>query len=93
MVNDLRDAHRDTLTARHFRNKWIFEDECYYCHTDHGLGGTLAAKAEGYSHLARYVTATYPEPARLRGRYLNGIYLARHGGTAKPSATGSRVTL
>jgi hypothetical protein len=37
-------------------------------HTDYGLAGTLAAKMEGYRHLARYTTHTYPEPVRLRGQ-------------------------
>ena len=93
MINDMRDVHSDTLAARHFRNKWIVEDQCYHCHSDYGFGGTLAAKAEGYRHLARYVTATYPEPVRLRGRYLNGICLACHGGTAKFDAVASHQTV
>src|SRR5262249_41046611 len=52
MVNDMRDPASDTLAARHFRNRYIAEDQCYHCHTDYGLSGTLAAKMEGFRHLA-----------------------------------------
>jgi cytochrome c nitrite reductase small subunit len=93
LVNDMRDPHSDTLAARHFRNKWIAEDQCYHCHTDYGLAGTLSAKAEGYRHLARYVTGTYHEPVRLRGHYLNGICLDCHEGTAKFDAVPSHQTV
>ena len=92
-VNDMHDAHSDTLAARHFRNKWIAEDQCYHCHSDYGLSGTLSAKAGGYRHLARYVTATYHEPVRLRGHYLNGICLDCHRGTAKFDAVASHQTV
>jgi nitrate/TMAO reductase-like tetraheme cytochrome c subunit len=93
MVNDMRDPHSDTLAARHFRNKWIAQDQCYHCHTDYGLSGTLSAKAEGYRDLVRYVTGTYNEPIRLRGHYLNGICLNCHDGTARFDAVPSHQTV
>jgi nitrate/TMAO reductase-like tetraheme cytochrome c subunit len=93
MVNDMRDPHSDTLAARHFRNKWIAQDQCYHCHTDYGLSGALSAKAEGYRHLARYVTGTYAEPIRLRGRYLNGICGNCHDGTVRFDAVASHRTV
>ena len=93
MVNDMRDPHSDTLAARHYRNKWIAEDQCYHCHTDYGLSGTLAAKTEGYRHLARYTTKTYHEPIRLRGTYLNRNCLNCHEGTAKFNAVASHRTV
>jgi hypothetical protein len=92
-VNDMHDPHSDTLAARHFRNNWIAEDQCYHCHTDYGLSGTLGAKSEGYRHLARYVTATYHEPVRLRGHYLNSSCLNCHRGTARFDAVKSHQTV
>lgn len=47
MVNDMRDAGSNTLAARHFRNRWIVDRQCYECHTDYGLSGALNAKMEG----------------------------------------------
>jgi hypothetical protein len=93
MVNDMRDPSSDTLAARHYRNKWIAEDQCYHCHTDYGLSGTLAAKMEGYRHLSRYTTHTYPEPVRLRGAYLNQNCLNCHQGTAVFEAVTSHHTV
>jgi hypothetical protein len=93
MVNDMHDPSSDTLAARHFRNKWIAEDQCYHCHTDYGLSGSLQAKMEGFRHLARYTTHTYPEPVRLRGEYLNQNCLNCHGKTALFEAVASHHTV
>jgi len=83
MVNDMRNPQSGTLAARHFRNHWIADRQCYHCHSDYGLSGAANAKLEGYRHLARYVTRTYPEPIRLRGHYLNGNCLNCHAIMAK----------
>ena len=93
MVNDMRDPSSDNLAARHYRNKWIAEDQCYHCHTDYGLSGSLEAKMEGFRHLARYTTHTYPEPVRLRGGYLNQNCLNCHRGTALFEAVASHHTV
>jgi hypothetical protein len=93
MVNDMHDPSSDTLAARHYCNKWIAEDQCYHCHTDYGLSGSLEAKMEGFRHLARYTTHTYPEPVRLRGEYLNHNCLNCHRGTALFDAVSSHRTV
>src|SRR5262249_61670549 len=62
MVNDMRDPHSDTLAARHYRNHWIPQDQCYHCHSDYGLAGDPEAKMTPFRHLAPYSTRTYPEP-------------------------------
>jgi len=58
-----------TLAARHYRNNWIKENECYSCHKDYGFQGTLKAKADGYRHLMKYITGTYQEPITFRGEF------------------------
>jgi len=83
MVNDMMDPQSGTLAARHFEGRFIASRQCYHCHSDYGLSGAANAKLEGYRHLARYVTRTYPEPVRLRGHYLNTNCLNCHAGMAK----------
>ena len=78
MVNDMMDPGSDTLAARHFKNRWIPKDQCYACHSDYGLSGDLAAKMEGFRHLARYTTRTYHEPIRYRGVFDNANCLKCH---------------
>jgi nitrate/TMAO reductase-like tetraheme cytochrome c subunit len=78
MVNDMKDPASDTLAARHFKNRWIPTDQCYACHSDYGLSGDLAAKLEGFRHLARYTTRTYHEPIQYRGVFDNANCLKCH---------------
>jgi hypothetical protein len=81
MVNDMRDPASDTLAARHFRNRWIAQDQCFHCHSDYGLSGDLEAKATGFRHLARYTTGRYMEPIAMRVAYNNRNCLKCHGDT------------
>lgn len=83
MVNDMRDASSGTLAARHFKNRWIAKDQCYECHSDYGLSGNLAAKMEGFRHLARLTTRTYHEPIVFRGRFDNANCLKCHSAMKK----------
>ena len=83
MVNDMMDPQSDTLAARHFKNRWIPRDQCYGCHSDYGLSGDLAAKMEGFRHLARYTTRTYREPIQYRGVFDNDNCLKCHAGMPK----------
>lgn len=83
MISDMKDASSQTLAARHFKNGWIPRDQCYNCHSDYGLSGDLAAKAEGFRHLARYTTGSYREPIVYRGRFHNDNCLKCHAGTPK----------
>jgi nitrate/TMAO reductase-like tetraheme cytochrome c subunit len=78
MVNDMIDPTSDTLAARHFKNRWIPTDQCYACHSDYGLSGDMAAKMEGFRHLARYTTRTYTEPIKYRGVFDNDNCLKCH---------------
>lgn len=89
MVNDLRDPTSDTLAARHFRNHWIPTGQCYACHSNYGFSGDLAAKFEGFRHLARYTTVTYHEPIVARATYDNQQCLKCHTGMPKFEAVHS----
>jgi nitrate/TMAO reductase-like tetraheme cytochrome c subunit len=83
MVNDMMDPQSDTLAARHFKNRWISKDQCFECHSDYGLSGNLAAKMEGFRHLARYTTRTYTEPIQYRGAFDNDNCLKCHSSMPK----------
>ena len=81
MINDMHDPVSQTLAARHFRNGWISNNQCYECHSDYGLAGGMAAKAEGFRHLARYTTRTFVEPIAYKGHFPNDNCLKCHRGT------------
>jgi hypothetical protein len=91
MVNDMRDPGSETLAARHYKNKWIAENQCYHCHSDYGLGGDLEAKMTGFRHLARYTTRTYHEPIVSRVKFNNKNCLQCHEGTPKWVAVPSHI--
>ncbi len=86
-VGDLRNPQSETLAARHFRNRWIPDQQCYTCHTTYGVHGTLAAKKDGLRHWLLYTTGTWKEPIEFRGTYSNGNCLACHAGTPKYDAS------
>jgi trimethylamine-N-oxide reductase (cytochrome c), cytochrome c-type subunit TorC len=93
MANDMRDPESQTLAARHFKNGWIAKSQCYECHSDYGLAGNMAAKAEGYRHLARYTTRTYTEPIVYRGRFPNDNCLKCHLGKTPFESVKSHTTV
>lgn len=82
-VRDLTNPSSATLAARHFKNKWIANHQCYSCHTSYGVHGTLSAKRDGLRHWLLYVTNTWDEPIKYRGTYPNSNCLACHEGTPK----------
>ena len=92
MITDMKDPESQTLAARHFRNAWVPREGCYSCHSDYGLAGDMAAKAEGFRHLARYTTGTYQEPIAFRGRFNNSNCLKCHGATPRFEAVKSHQT-
>ncbi|MCL2177805.1 MAG: NapC/NirT family cytochrome c [Proteobacteria bacterium] len=96
MVNDMLRKDSTSLAARHFNNRWIAEKQCYNCHSDYGLSGTIKSKGDGFRHLARYVTGSYKEPIeyhRSGGFYDNNNCLKCHAVTEKFQAVSSHGTL
>jgi cytochrome c nitrite reductase small subunit len=78
-VNDLRDVKSETLAATHFKNRFIRENQCYTCHSDYGLGGTISAKLAGLGHVWRYTTGRYEVPLKIAQPYSNLRCLSCHG--------------
>jgi cytochrome c nitrite reductase small subunit len=75
MVNDMQDPGSETLAARHYKNKWIAENQCYHCHSDYGLAGDLEAEMTG-SGMWR---AIQTRPVALG--HLKPLYPARRSGS------------
>jgi cytochrome c nitrite reductase small subunit len=82
-VADLQNINSETLAATHFKNRYIQERQCYTCHSDYGLGGTVRAKFEGLGHVWRYTTGTYQEPIKMARPYPNVRCLECHGASQK----------
>jgi len=82
-VEDLRNVKSDTLAATHFKNGYIRENQCYTCHSDYGLAGTIKAKFAGLGHVWRYTTGSYELPIKIASPYPNVRCLGCHGASQK----------
>jgi nitrate/TMAO reductase-like tetraheme cytochrome c subunit len=82
-VDDLRDLKSNTLAAVHYKNQYIQDDQCYACHSDYGMAGTLRAKLEGLGHTWRYSVGSYELPLAIARPYPNTRCLYCHGRAQK----------
>jgi len=82
-VADMEDAGSRSLSALHFRNRYIQEEHCYSCHTDYGLFGTLEAKLGGMSHVWSEFAGAGSGTVRPKTNYRFTICLNCHGQSAK----------
>lgn len=82
-VQDLQNVKSDTLAATHFKNRYILDHQCYTCHSDYGLAGTLKGKLEGLGHVWRYTTGAYTLPVKIASPYSNVRCLGCHGASQK----------
>lgn len=92
-VNDLYNPESTSLAARHYKNKWIPEYQCYTCHTTYGAHGTFEGKRDGFRHWLLFVTRTWDEPISYSGSYPNMNCTACHAGTAAFSEVPSHQAL
>jgi cytochrome c-type protein NapC len=53
---DSEDPKSQSLAARHARNKMFGGQNCYACHADYGMFGTVVTKAGGMRHVWLYAT-------------------------------------
>lgn len=80
---DLQNPSSDTLAATHYKNRYIQEHQCYTCHSDYGMFGTVQAKMSGMGHVARNLTGAYTLPLKIAHPYPNQRCLACHGESQK----------
>jgi nitrate/TMAO reductase-like tetraheme cytochrome c subunit len=53
---DSEDRSSNSLAARHARNAYFGSDNCYACHANYGMFGTIVTKAGGLRHVWLDVT-------------------------------------
>jgi len=53
--DDSQDPRSGTLASRHARNELFGHDNCYACHADYGMYGTITTKLGGLRHVYEYV--------------------------------------
>jgi cytochrome c-type protein NapC len=51
---DSEDRHSTTLAARHAHNELFGGENCYACHADYGMFGTVVTKLGGLRHIYEY---------------------------------------
>jgi nitrate/TMAO reductase-like tetraheme cytochrome c subunit len=54
-VDDASDPRSTSLAARHGRNELFGDKNCYTCHADYGMYGTLLTKVNGLHHVVAYL--------------------------------------
>jgi cytochrome c nitrite reductase small subunit len=82
-VEDLRNVKSSTLAATHSKNRYIQEHQCYTCHSDYGMAGTVKAKLDGLGHVWRYSTGSYTLPIKIAQPYPNVRCLGCHAESQK----------
>jgi nitrate/TMAO reductase-like tetraheme cytochrome c subunit len=82
-TDDLTNPASKTLAAIHFKNRYIQREQCYRCHTDYGILGTMDAKMQGLGHIWKEGTGSYTLPIKMTKPYNFGICLDCHADSAK----------
>ena len=87
---DSEDPKSTTLAARHARSPYLGEENCYHCHADYGMFGTVTTKIGGMRHVYEYIfnyrnmsLDEAREKIHLRGTYSNSTCMQCHS-TALP---------
>jgi cytochrome c nitrite reductase small subunit len=82
-ILDLQNPASESLAAVRFKNRYIRENQCYTCHSDYGMFGTISAKMDGVGHVLHYLRGSYPVPIKIRQPYANTRCFNCHAGSQK----------
>jgi len=82
-VEDLENPDSESLAAVHYKNRFIRENQCYTCHSDYGMLGTISAKMSGVGHIVHYLRGDYPSPLKIARPYRNVRCLTCHAGAQR----------
>ena len=77
-IEDMKDPDSETLAALHFKNRYIQREQCYNCHSDYGIFGTMEAKLAGLGHIWKESTKSYELPIAISKPYKFTICLNCH---------------
>ena len=82
---DSTDSTSTSLAARHGRNEAFGHENCYACHADYGMFGTVTTKIGGMRHVYEYLSHYRDMPANeflvdveIRTPFQNGACLRCH---------------
>ena len=82
-IDDLHNKQSQSLASLHAQNRFAPGTECYSCHANYGLHGTLEAKLTGLRHVYKYNTATYTLPITMPHPFENTLCLKCHNGAKR----------
>ena len=82
-IDDLHNRNSQSLASLHAQNRFSPGTECYSCHANYGLHGTLEAKLTGLRHVYKYNTATYHLPIAMPHPFDNLLCLKCHNGAKR----------
>jgi nitrate/TMAO reductase-like tetraheme cytochrome c subunit len=82
-IDDLRNPKSQSLAALHAQNRMMPGTECYSCHANYGIHGTLQAKLTGLRHTWKYNTGTYHLPLKMPEPFENVLCLKCHNGAKR----------
>ena len=66
-IDDLHNPKSASLASLHAQNRMGPGTECYSCHANYGVHGTIEAKLTGLRHVYKYNTGTYHLPLEDAG--------------------------
>ena len=82
---DSQDPKSASLASRHARNEAFGEENCYACHADYGMFGTITTKIGGMRHVYLYLTEYHSmsldearEKIHIRHPFQNGSCMQCH---------------
>lgn len=85
-ANDMKDRDSETLAALHYKNRYIQEAQCYSCHINYGVFGTMQGKLTGLKHFYYWATnsptARGEKQIKLYEVYQNDLCLRCHAGSS-----------
>lgn len=82
-IDDLHNAKSQSLAALHLQNRFAPNTECYSCHANYGVHGTLETKLTGLRHVYKYATGTYRLPIKMPTPFDNVNCLKCHEGAKR----------
>jgi cytochrome c nitrite reductase small subunit len=68
---DSDDPKSDSLASRHARNAMFGSENCYVCHANYGMFGTILTKAGGLRHVWLYLTEYRSTPVEEAKRTIH----------------------
>ena len=82
-IDDLHNPKSESLASLHSQNRFAPGTECYSCHANYGLHGTMEAKLTGLRHVYKYNTGTYHFPLKMPEPFENTLCLKCHNGAKR----------